>query len=360
MPGQAARTNARAVALAGLLFVAMTGMGCRSPEREAGFSPSAQNRVLVEEATTRANAILGAESPLHFQPSWMAPSGACGEAVPIYLIAPASNKPPSVAFVLQGGRHVFIDDTAVAELGSVQLDANPAASLGIGPGGMSDMMAAQKLVAEGRWRIGTAEALSFVLLHEAGHLLNGDAGLASPSPLGEATKPTAEVTRTMNAMKEREIAADRHALEALRRALGEAQDSHRNQYAAAILDTLRVTRLNLSARAARWRRGGADDLFAQLSFGDAQLTHPNLEYRIALIVYALDPNPGNRSAVRRILDHRRQRWSLTRHTVDPNSAIKRKIEADLDAQLDRDMRVLDAQLGVEPLEANPGVAPSIP
>ncbi|TWU43655.1 hypothetical protein Poly51_62340 [Rubripirellula tenax] len=119
-----------------------------------------------------------------------------------------------------------------------------------------------------------SSSLAFILLHELGHISNGDAGVCEVFSVGSA-----EPNRTSTMQKERELQADLFAAEQIRIGLSQTSDLDRNM--AAMMVDSGVSLLSTQATAA-----GTMARFGDLSrqgFWDLGYSHPNFEYRMKIV-----------------------------------------------------------------------------
>jgi hypothetical protein len=156
--------------------------------RRFGYSETTSGRGLVAEAITRVNLISGARDDLGIVPGWDK-SVWTGASIPVHLIGNAASASEMI-FVPRGCRCIVIAvQTMQAWLASAS-------------GTQGDM------------RVEGVDALTFMMLHELGHIAHGNQASAF-APLPAQASDTNQVS---TAQKCREFGADAWAADQVRRA----------------------------------------------------------------------------------------------------------------------------------------------
>jgi len=223
----------------------------RNPVERLGLLETALGRPLVERAIVAANAILGSRTTLRIAGSWPSPAGSNDrDLARVYLID--SGSAPSVYSVMvpNSCRCIFVQPTAFDAWMKEHTEAHP-----------------QMLAISGD------TVLTFMLLHEVGHIVHGDPGQFEAAAGSAATNvdPTVD--------KDRESAADEFAVVQVAAALADGK---------AIDGWLAATSVSLSLSKLSWNMStlrflnhfGATTLCSRIVFADSGYTHPNFELRV--------------------------------------------------------------------------------
>lgn len=222
------------------------------PVTASGHTETKNGRPLITQAIRIANAILAASSSYKLREGWM-PADKDKPAtneLAVYLIAPTS--PPFVIQVpFKSCRCVFVQEPAFRK------------SLSAYSGKPRQML-----------RIEPAHMLAFMLLHEVGHVDNGNPGAYDDG--------SADLNMTETELKERERAADAFAARALVAAPKDTKST--SGFLGAINVQLAVTNASWNLAAVRLLdHFGGSPLCPKDLFADRALSHPNYELRILTV-----------------------------------------------------------------------------
>ncbi|RXH38638.1 hypothetical protein XH99_00725 [Bradyrhizobium nanningense] len=222
------------------------------PVTASGRTETKSGRPLISQAIAIANAILAASSPYKLREGWT-PADKDRPAtneLAVYLIAPTS--PPFVIQVpFKSCRCVFVQEPAFRK------------SLSAYSGKPKQML-----------RIEPSHMLAFMLLHEVGHVENGNPGAYDDR--------AADLNLTETEQKARERAADAFAARALVAASKDTKSTP------GFLDAMNV---QLAVTNASWNLAavrlldhfGGSSLCAKDLFADRGLSHPNYELRVLTV-----------------------------------------------------------------------------
>ncbi len=146
-------------------------------------------------------------------------------------------------------------------------------------GAMTSWLQRQTGRGEERLDVDIRDLLAYMLLHEVGHIVHGD----SPARVEPSATPNHKpgFNLDVTAQKDREVAADRYAAEAISAAIAD-RGTDRGIAAAKIALTLSQMSWNLAGHRVLDNFGGTV-LHQPSLFQDAGLSHPNLEWRILVV-----------------------------------------------------------------------------
>lgn len=253
-----------------LLTALACASGCREDDRTDCASryrlqPSTAFAALVRDAVQSANSLLPNENRLA-----VAPVPAGEKAAPVWVVRGDAVSPRELMFVPRGEQCVLINADGLSEFTSM--------FAGEGAAGFS---------------IDDKEALTLLLLHEAGHVSDTRTGLlrcdSNTPPLteGELKAPRQET-------KHPELRADKYAAELVARATRPGTEA--TAFLTAVDLQLLATKISWNLSTVRFLRH-----FGQTSAGDPSLaananpSHPNLEMRFLVFSYALSPTAATES-----------------------------------------------------------------
>jgi hypothetical protein len=240
-------------ALATATFLAACGAddSKHNPVERLGLLETALGRPLVARAIAAANAIMGTRTTLRLAGSWQ-PSADSHDQILVRVYLIDSGAAPSVYSVMvpDSCRCIFVQPTAFDAWMKDHAEALP-----------------QMLT------ISADAVLTFMLLHEVGHVVHGD-----PGQFEEVTGAAA-INVDQTAQKDRESAADQFAVAHVAAALDDGK---------AIDGWLAATSVSLSLSDLSWNLStlrflnhfGATTLCSRVVFADSGYTHPNFEFRI--------------------------------------------------------------------------------
>ncbi|TBY61036.1 hypothetical protein E0H46_30435 [Rhizobium leguminosarum bv. viciae] len=213
-----------------------------------GYAETTQGRALIEGAITKVNVIINPDDNLQLVPGWERESWN-SNSIPVHLIG--GNTSALMIFVPQGCRCVVISvPPLVAWLAN---SSNPETA---------DMAVDQ------------GDALTFMMLHEIGHIAHGDNAGEAFAPLPTSASdanlvPTAEKTR--------EFAADAWAADQVRHAFEPGQPG----FSASMKVQLALSAMGWNlARRRLIDNFGVTALHDPRVIFDAGYTHPNFELRV--------------------------------------------------------------------------------
>ncbi|MCW5640955.1 MAG: hypothetical protein KIT63_02520 [Rhodoferax sp.] len=239
-----------------------------------GLRHTTLDRELVGKAVARANAILK-DSGIRFAPSWLMTSNerANAETVPLFLVEPPKDEDSTPAAVPEGCRCVFVNPRLLRSWITFNSKGT------------------------GRMRLDRGYFLTFVLLHEAGHIKEGTPAVAFKS--GEMH----QLNTAPSKQKFSERKADEFAAVLLRRP---AQDGPANsQSIEANFVCIELTKLGWNMQAFRTL-----DEFASFATGkpsvyfDDGYTHPNMALRILRTNDLIQSSEATRSLLKAFEDAR--------------------------------------------------------
>ena len=246
--------------------------GCR-PE-DFGYHESYLDRQLVEHAVQKADTILDPGLGLSFLPSWSS-SQRSGRTISVFLVD-AQDLPLSDLARSPGSLDCLFISSA------------------FGP----TMTALFGKEADGTLDVDQTEALTVILLHEAGHFRFGDAGeYGTPVPVNADTLPV-----QVGEDKNKELRADRFAGDQIRGAV--ASTGERQRIALSLLLSL----TNVGWDLFRHRlidNFAATTLNLPSAFGDLNYSHPNLELRFLIINYTATRHATSLQLLQNFLDGRK-------------------------------------------------------
>lgn len=234
--------------MVGLVFACACGhLGDPSPEA-FGLTDAPRDRTLVKKVVETANEVLGAGA-LQFRIGW----GPIRPAtVPVYAVG----------------------DDGMGRL-EIMTTYDECRCVVVQAGALAAWLAESHGKREALVTIEPDDVLAYMLLHEMGHIRNGDHG-AWDAPASSAPVPNLAATRD----KDAEVAADRFAAVAVKTA--QAVSSTRAVTASMLAVAIATLSWNLQAHRALDDFGGTTLRKRQL-FWDKGLTHPNLEWRILVV-----------------------------------------------------------------------------
>lgn len=251
-PGRLTKRVTLSVCISLLVLPGAGNAKALDPVTASGYTETKIGRPLITQAIGIANAILAASSAYRLKAGWT-PADKDKPAtndLAVYLIAPTS--PPFVIQVpFKSCRCVFVQESAFRK------------SLSAYSGKPKQML-----------RIEPSHMLAFMLLHEIGHVDNGNPGAYDDA--------SADLNLTETEQKERERAADALAARALVAASKDTKST------SGFLDAMNV---QLAVTNASWNLAavrlldhfGGSPLCAKDLFADRGLSHPNYELRILTV-----------------------------------------------------------------------------
>ena len=255
--------------LAGVPFVAVA-----DAVTERGYVSTAMDQQLVEGVLARVNRLLS-ETEIRLVPSWRAEANSTPTGFPVYLVQSESNSADTPAAVPFGCRCVFVNPQVLADW----VRNN---SQGVG-----------------RLDLDRANFLTFVLLHEAGHL----AKLTSAAVFenGEMSQLNIDPSKAKAAEED----ADDFAADVLKRRAKQAQVNDISLDANWLLSEL--TKLSWNMQAFRsLDEFGAFAVGKPSVFFDNGYTHPNLAWRILRVNNLIQQSQETRYLLEAFEDARRR------------------------------------------------------
>lgn len=225
-----------------------------SPVERLGLLETTQGRALVEEAMAAANAIVLLRSNIHLAGSWQ----------PIV-------REPDISNVVT----VYLLDSALMSSSYSVMVPNDCHCIFIQPAAFSLWLAAHSTEMPEMLAVEPKDALTFMLLHEVGHIVHGDPGQFE----AQGQRPSYNTDKTDQ--KAREEAADRYAVELIEAA---SQDSKSmDAWMGAMAVQLALVNLSWNTAAQRFLGSfGATTLCSRSVFADAGYSHPNFELRVLM------------------------------------------------------------------------------
>jgi len=254
-----------ALLVAGVMGAALAVESAPDPVVERGLKHTDKGRMVVEAAIASTDLLLG-DKGIRLTPSWgnreaSAPAGVI--SVPVYLVAAPPKAQTTPAAVPSGCMCVFV---------------NPAAL---------DKWVAKQSTGAGRLQIDTKRLLTFMLLHEVGHLSHKTAGAEFAN--GELSELNIEPSRA----KASEEEADEFAADLLRTLSQQKPVSSVSLEATWV--TLVLSDLSWNMQAQRsLDEFGATAVGEPSVFFDQNLTHPNLEWRVLRANYLIQQTPATK------------------------------------------------------------------
>jgi len=232
------------------------------PVVERGLQHTDKGRGVAEAAIASTNLLLG-DKGVRLTPSWGSRTASApgGVSVPVYLVAAPSKAQTTPAAVPRGCTCVFV---------------NPAAL---------DAWVKFQSTGAGRLQLDTKRLLTFMLLHEVGHLTHKTAGAEFAN--GELSELNIEPSRA----KASEEEADEFAADLLRTL------SQKKPVSTVSLEATRVT-LVISDLSWNMQAQRSLDEFGATAVGkpsvffDQSLTHPNLAWRTLRVNYLIQQTPA--------------------------------------------------------------------
>lgn len=255
-----------AIALCSLLALVIPAAAvspASDPVAERGLKATTEDEGVVADAIRHANLLL-AEGPIRLRAAWAASvDGAQGGTVPVYLVAASDTAPSSPAVVPSGCACVFV---------------NPA---------LLSSWAAAHSQGAGRLDLDREALLTFMLLHEAGHLSKGTTG--GTIEQGNLTQLNIEPALA----KRSEEDADEFAVTLLRDYFRRVPATSASLEANAVVNEL----LKLSWNMQAYRtldEFAASATGKQSVYFDNGYTHPNLAWRILRSNYLIHQNEATK------------------------------------------------------------------
>jgi hypothetical protein len=250
------------VTLVGLLFSGLGGSlpAAADPVTVRGLSHTMEDSKLVESAIARANLILSS-SGQHLTPSW----GDAGtptekDFLPVYLVASPPDALSTPAAAPRGCTCVFVNPSLLASW-------SRAHSSGMG-----------------RMEIDRSMLLTFMLLHEVGHIVRGD----SAGDFADGAFSQLNTDRTI--AKASEEKADEFATGLIRNLIHTPKPPDATLTANWV--ALELTKLSWNMQAYRTLdEFGAAETGKPSVFFDQSFSHPNLAWRILRSNYLIQQTP---------------------------------------------------------------------
>jgi hypothetical protein len=232
----------------------------KSPVELLGLSETVLGRPLVEDAMRAANAILGGRVPYRLTGSWESTAkDPTLTTVPVYLVDRASVPAVYAVMVPDACRCVFVQTDSFRAWLDTHTKSLEGAMLSIEP----------------------SSALTFMLLHEVGHIAHHDPGQF------EAESGIRALNLDVTTQKEREAAADAFAAEQV-----EAAMQGGDGFLSAMSVSLAMSNLSWNLQAERQlNHFGGTVLCATALFADNGYTHPNMELRVLMANDLLSHSP---------------------------------------------------------------------
>jgi hypothetical protein len=227
-----------------------------------GLTAAPVYQPLVKRALAFADSALGASpSPIRLRAGWeLGADGGSAATVPVHVVTDGLLSKLDIAFVLEGCQAIIVQGPAFEDWLSDIEGPKETRSLSVDP----------------------AATLAFLLLHETGHVAASNCHDAS----FVAGKQV--LTLSENDSKANEIRADQFAAQALNATQGKRWEV-RN---AAMSVEMAVSTLSFLVSGNRIvSHPGASLLGSRDVFWDLGYTHPNLEWRLLSMSYALHPSP---------------------------------------------------------------------
>ena len=233
-----------------------------NPVTASGYEEASNGRTLLSAAITLANPVLVSSSDYKLLASWdhsLPPDAA--KTIKVYLVKPAGEQ-FGIEVPFRSCNCIFLQEEVL----------------------LKDLARYSTKLPE-MLRIDPKDMLSFMLLHEIGHITHGD--------LGSFDKSEPDYNFDDNAQKQRESAADRFASDALVAAADPKRDASSFLSALEIETALTNASWNLSAL--RLIEGfGGSALCSKFLFADRGGTHPNFELRVLTVNNNLSGTPASK------------------------------------------------------------------
>lgn len=239
-----------------LLLVITCAIGCshsrssENPVSTMGLFETTNGRELTDRAVTQANLLLGPDAKITLRTSWTPEKPGNGNPTATIYLVNATGAPPLYMVVVPSDCSCILVQpqryTAWIEQHSASL---------------SSMLPVE-----------SENVLAFMLLHEVGHILNGDHG--------EFTDQGGE--RNTSLTKEREERADSFAVEQLLAAAKRTKDT--GAWLTAMHVEMDLANLSWNVQARRQDEYfGSVVLRTPAAFADMDYTHPNFELRMLTV-----------------------------------------------------------------------------
>lgn len=229
------------------------------PVAERGLAATTRDRPLVQSAIEKANLLL-VEGSIRLRAAWIVPAdGPDRDAAPVYLVGAKDTSLSSPAFVPKGCACIFVNPALLSQWSTAHSKG------------------------DGRWELDRRELLTYMLLHEVGHLAKGTSGGAVEH--GELTQFNVDPA----VAKVNEEDADGFAADLLRGYFRRTPVTDASIEANKVATQL----LYLSWNMQRYR---AIDQFAAWTVGkpsvyfDNGYSHPNLAWRVLRSNYLIHRN----------------------------------------------------------------------
>jgi hypothetical protein len=248
---------------------------------DRGLQQTPRDQDVVAKAVERANRLL-VSSEVRLAPAWgvSKDKATATKAVPVYLVQPRPDKTSTIAAVPAGCRCVFVDP----ELLSTWVANNSRGT--------------------GRLKLDRGYFLTFILLHEAGHIAAGTPAAAFDR--GGLSQLNIDPSRA----KANEEDADEFAASLLRRVATQTPASADSLEANLVVNELFKLSWNMQAFRTL-DEFGAFAVGKPGVFFDAGYSHPNLAWRILRSNYLIQPSDATRQLLE-AFDEARQRGASSR------------------------------------------------
>ena len=267
----------------GTLFVSlllMAAIGCApdrtldNPVSAMGLLETTNGRQLADAAVRLTNSLRGPDATVILRTSWNADKPNGGHQVAtVYLVNAAGAPPLYMVVVPSDCGCVFIQPQRYAAWVEQHSTA------------LSQML-----------EVSPENVLAFMLLHEVGHIANGDRGEFNEDANGNSSSSS----------KEREERADAFAVDALAAAVKRTKDSSAWLNA----ENMEMDLANLSWNVQALRQSeyfGSTVLGTPAAFADAGYTHPNFELRILTVNNQISKSETSRQLLESFLASRNRK-----------------------------------------------------
>ena len=228
-----------------------------------GLIDSPADHPQMASAIAEASTVLGDDSKVRFAEGWA--QGSAGGGVKVFTSTASGFGQSEIMATYQECRCIVAQTTS-----------------------LSRWLAAHLGTSEALLGLDTKNLLAYMLLHEAGHVVHGDAGSVLPSDMSGVKEARSSPQQVSND----ESSADEFAAEAIVRAL-EQKGTDRGVAAAKLSVTLGQLSWNLSAHRLLDDFGGTG-LNKPSLFRDSGLSHPNLEWRVLVVNAAISKSEAAR------------------------------------------------------------------
>jgi hypothetical protein len=254
------------------ILLALLAQGCGDstpaapdPLTEYRLDIATEERPLVEDAIERTNAILQDSVPIRLQAGWR--HSDAPDRVPVYLIGSYNVGRDQKVWIPEGERFVLINQPALIDfLGGVTKREN------------------------------FSSVLAVILLHEIGHVVNGDVGsYIGGEPLSKET-----LNSQSTPSKNRELAADRFAASQLKQAMKTGATIPR--FSAGMKVASSLVLLNFDVFSKRLLKHFGDQTNA--AYLDSGYSHPNFELRLLIVLNEISPTPKSQALIEDFLGQR--------------------------------------------------------